>query len=157
MLVGSFPTRSYVRQGRRFVTRQGTLTAAGTLLQEALQAATRRSLGEVYLTDLVKAAPPPTAGRVPASVVAVCRFHLEHEFAAVRPALVIALGSEVAHALIPGFARVSQDRGKPLLRVDGAYVVATYHPEYAVRFHRQREFKEDIAHAARLLSGTRSV
>jgi DNA polymerase len=152
MVVGGAPSVNAARTARRFAMRQGKLTAAGRLLENALREALSHSLDEVYVTDLVKAVPPKAGGGLPAAIVKACRVHLEREFAAVRPALVVALGNEVAHALIPGFKRVGLDRGKPFMQIDGTYVIATFHPSYAVRFGRERQFREDIARGARLMA-----
>jgi DNA polymerase len=158
LLVGEQPGDREDVEGRPFVG------AAGAMLDRALEAVglDRRS---VYVTNAVKhfkweprgkrrLHSKPNRGEMLA-----CRPWLEAEIAAVRPHVIVCLGSTAAQALLGAGFRVTHDRGKPLASRYAAHVVATVHPSAILRapdpeareksFH---DFVADLRVARRLLA-----
>jgi DNA polymerase len=132
MLVGEQPGDAEDRAGHPFVG------PAGRLLDQALEAAgiDRRT---VYVTNAVKHFKWEPRGKrrlhkTPAQrEIEACHQWLEGELAAVRPALVVALGATAAKALLGAAFRITKSRGK-VLRPEGLpAVLATYHPSYILR------------------------
>ena len=153
MLVGEVPGDKEDREGHVFVG------PAGRVLDEALAAAgLERS--RLYVTNAVKHFKWEPRGKrrlhkTPSQrEVEACRQWLEGELAAVKPALVVALGATAAKALLGPAFRITQDRGK-LLRRDGLPpLIATFHPSFVLRtldrpggeeIHRQ--FIQDLGKA----------
>lgn len=158
MFVGEQPGDEEDRAGRPFVG------PSGRLLDEALEAA-GIDRSTVYVTNAVKhfkfvhkeltrrrLHKKPSAGEVRA-----CRPWLETEIRLVKAEIIVALGSTAAQALMGTDFRVTERRGKVVESEWGA-VVATVHPSAVlrapgeVRERARREFFQDIARVARLLS-----
>jgi uracil-DNA glycosylase len=157
MLVGEQPGDAEDKAGRPFVG------PAGTLLRELLGEA---GIAEdaVYVTNAVKHFKWRPAGKRRIhdkpnwSEVKACGHWLELELAAVRPELVVCLGATAAQALLGREARVGALRGKPLQLSDGTRALVTMHPSAVLRAGEERaerrsELLDDLAHAARTLSG----
>lgn len=140
MLVGEQPGDMEDRQGRPFVG------PAGRLLDQALAAAgvDRR---EVYLTNVVKhfkwhpmtplegqprgkrrLHSKPNAGEVRA-----CLPWLEEEIGAIRPEVIVCLGSTAARALLGPAVRVTAQRGTWIPSPHAPSVMATVHPSSILR------------------------
>jgi DNA polymerase len=154
MFVGEQPGDEEDRAGHPFVG------PSGRLLDEALEAA-GIPRGSVYVTNAVKhfkfvrreltrrrLHKKPSAGEVRA-----CRPWLAEEIRLTAPALIVALGSTAAQALIGRSFRVTEDRGK-VVESEWGPVIATVHPSSVlrappdVREHARRDFFRDIARVA---------
>ncbi len=124
MLVGEGPGATEDELGRPFVGR------AGELLDRILAAAGFRRQ-DVYITNVVMCRPP--GNRVPTDAeMAACLPYLRAKMRLIRPAIVVALGSTAARALIHPRARITQVRGT-WHRYEGALLMPTYHPAALLR------------------------
>lgn len=138
MLVGEQPGDVEDRTGRPFVG------PAGRLLRELLGEAGIEQR-EVYLTNAVKHFKWRPSGKrrihdkPSRTEVRACGHWLTLELAAVRPALVVALGATAAQALLGPSARVGALRGRPIALDDGTPVVVTLHPSAVLRADEERE------------------
>ena len=118
-LIGEAPGRQEDAAGRPFVG------SAGKVLNRALTAA-RLSRKDVFVTNVVKCRPP--ANRAPkADEMEACRPYLQSQMEAVRPRVLVTLGSTALHSVQGPGARLSEARGRDLA-FDGIPVRATYHP-----------------------------
>ena len=156
LLVGEQPGDAEDLAGRPFVG------PAGRLLDRALVAA-GIDRGQVYVTNAVKHFKWVPRGKrrihsKPNSMeIQACFPWLEAEIAAVRPAVVVALGATAAQALLGRAFRVTKQRGVPLASPLAGQVVATVHPSALLRapddVTRRAEterFIEDLRVAAKL-------
>ncbi|MGN8027076.1 UdgX family uracil-DNA binding protein [Microbacterium sp. 22242] len=159
MLVGEQPGDREDLEGEPFVG------PAGRVLQEALGEA---GIDEeaVYLTNAVKHFRFERRGKrriheKPAvSHIVACRPWLEAEIAAVRPAVVVALGATAARSLRERTERIGDVRGQVLETSDpsGTPLVVTVHPSSLLRLRDaddreagRRAFVADLRTAAALL------
>jgi DNA polymerase len=132
MLVGEIPGDKEDLEGHVFVG------PAGHVLDEALKAA-GLDRAQLYVTNAVKHFKWEPRGKrrlhkTPSQrEVEACRQWLEAELAAVKPALVVALGATAAKALLGPAFRITKDRGKVQRREGLPRVVATYHPSFVLR------------------------
>ncbi|HEY1042832.1 MAG TPA: UdgX family uracil-DNA binding protein [Telluria sp.] len=132
MLVGEQPGDQEDIAGHPFVG------PAGQLLERAIaQAGLDRK--KLYVTNAVKHFKWEPRGKrrmhkTPAQrEVDACRYWLEGELASVRPQVVVALGSTALKAVLADSgATLKEAIGEPFMH-DGRWVVATYHPSYALR------------------------
>ena len=132
MLVGEQPGDEEDRNGRPFTG------PAGQLLDRLLvEAGIDRA--QVYLTNAVKHFKWTPSGkrrihaRPHASEVQACRAWLDAEIAAVRPTVIVCLGSTAARSFVGPRYNAARGRGK-LQRTPWAPVwLATYHPSAALR------------------------
>ena len=128
-LIGEAPGRQEDAAGRPFVG------SAGKVLNRALASA-RISRKDVFITNVVKCRPP--ANRAPkADELEACRPYLRSQIEAVRPRVLVTLGSTALRSLQGAGARLSEARGRDLA-FDGIPVRATYHPA-AVLYNRRLE------------------
>jgi uracil-DNA glycosylase family protein len=158
MLVGEQPGEQEDRAGHPFVG------PSGRLLDEALAEA-GIDRGTTYVTNAVKhfkfvrqeltrrrLHKKPAAGEVRA-----CHPWLEEEINVIRPALVVALGSTAAQALLGPAFRVTRERGRVIESALGP-VLATVHPSAILRAPsetratEQQAFVRDLTEAARWLA-----
>ncbi len=142
-LLGEAPGREEDASGRPFVG------AAGKVLDAALAAA-RLARDSVYITNVVKCRPPEN--RYPkADEAEACRPYLLAEIAAVRPAVLVTLGSTSLHGLLGPGRELKDARGKTL-EFEGLPLVATYHPA-AVLYNRrlERDLRNDLRRVARIV------
>jgi DNA polymerase len=158
MLVGEQPGDQEDQAGHPFVG------PAGRLLDQALDEA-GIDRDTVYVTNAVKhfkfvrqeltrrrLHKKPSAGEVRA-----CRPWLEEEIRVVRPALVVALGSTSAQALLGPAFRVTRERGRVIESANGP-VLATVHPSAILRAPSEtraaerRAFVRDLVEVARWLA-----
>jgi DNA polymerase len=98
----------------------------------------------VYRTHAVKR----DAGdgtRVGPREAAACRPWLLAELAAIRPAVVVCLGPAAARAVLGPLFRYAERRGEVVTGAGGVKVVATFHPNAALRADKRAEI---IAHLA---------
>lgn len=133
MLVGEQPGDQEDRRGAPFVG------PAGRLLDRALADA-GIDRADTYLTNAVKhfrfTREDPGGKRIhkPPSLaqMTACRPWLEAEIDAVRPRVVVALGSTAARDLLGPDFRLTRHRGEPQ-SADGRTVLATIHPSAVLR------------------------
>ena len=132
MLVGEQPGDQEDLAGQAFVG------PAGKLLDRALEQAgvDRRA---VYLTNAVKHFKWEPRGKrrmhkTPAQrEIEACGYWLDKELAAVRPDVIVALGSTALKAVLgTGHVTLKDTIGQPL-RHGGRWVVTVYHPSYVLR------------------------
>jgi uracil-DNA glycosylase family 4 len=136
MFVGEAPGRDEDLQGEPFVGR------AGQLLTKIIEAMglTRE---QVYITNVILCRPP--ANRLPEpDEVATCQPFLRQRIAAVRPKVIVALGSLAAQTLLGTNRGITALRGR--FHDAGHYrVMPTFHPAYLLRNPAaKREVWEDM-------------
>ena len=157
MLVGEQPGDQEDKEGHPFVG------PAGRILDQGLEEAgiDRRRL---YVTNAVKHFKWEPRGKrrlhkTPAQrEIEACYQWLEGEIAAVKPALIVALGATAAKALLGPRFRITQQRGEIQSRDGLPDVLATYHPSFLLRVKDRpeggeihRQFVDDLRTAARYL------
>ena len=142
-LLGEAPGREEDASGRPFVG------AAGKVLDAALKAA-RLARDTVYITNVVKCRPPEN--RSPkADEAEACQPYLIAEMAAVRPAVLVTLGSTSLQSLLGPGQELKDARGTSL-QFEGLPLVATYHPA-AVLYNRtlERDLRNGLRRVARIV------
>jgi DNA polymerase len=123
-LIGEGPGATEDELGRPFVGR------AGELLDRILSAAGFRR-EEVYISNVVLCRPP--GNRTPTDdEISACRPYLERRLELIAPDIVVLLGATPLRALLGPRARITQERGR-WQRLDGRWVMPTYHPAYLLR------------------------
>ena len=157
VMVGEQPGDQEDRTGHPFVG------PAGKVLDRALaQAGIDR--GAVYVTNAVKHFKHEQRGKrrihqkPNSGEIRQCRWWLDKELAAVRPALVVALGATAAKVLMGRTVVLSREHGQPMTLADGRRGIATIHPSAVLRMRddasRETAFAglvDDLGQAARLL------
>ena len=151
MLVGEQPGDQEDLAGHPFVG------PAGQILDEALKAAGLDRLN-AYVTNAVKHFKFEARGkrrlhRSPsAGEIDHCRWWLNEERAAVRPRLIIALGSSAARGITGRSVAIGRARGTILPLDDGAHLLVTVHPSYLLRIQdpalqaqERQKFTSDLA------------
>lgn len=157
MLVGEQPGDKEDVAGSPFVG------PAGQLLDRALvQAGIARST--VYVTNIVKHFKWKRVGHIPgkrrlhdkpnAYEVSACRPWLEEEIRAIRPRIVVCLGSTAAQGLLGKTFRVTKQRGEFFSSDVTPFVTATIHPSAILRApdetSREHEFGDFVADLKRV-------
>ena len=163
VFVGEQPGDQEDQVGRPFVG------PAGKVLDEALaEAGIDRS--SIYVTNTVKhfKFEPRGEKRIHAKPnareVKACVAWLEAEVSAIRPKVIVCLGSTAAQAMFGAAFRVTRDHGKVFAHEWAPKVVATIHPSALLRMpdERAREaarrrFIEDLRVAATLIEEEREA
>ena len=158
MLVGEQPGDQEDLAGEPFVG------PAGQLLRDALSEA-GLDPAEVYLTNAVKHFKWEPRGkrrihqRPNREEVLACRMWLDQEIAAVKPAMIVALGATAAGALLGSAVTVTRDRGKFFRSRLAPFVALTVHPssilrapDSAKRREARQQFVKDLRAIARKLN-----
>jgi uracil-DNA glycosylase len=152
MMVGEQPGDVEDREGHPFVG------PAGRLLEKAIAEA-GLDRDDIYLTNIVKhfkhISTRESKRRIHAkpnqTEITACLPWLEAELKAIRPQLVVALGSTAAQALLGKAFRVTKERGL-LVPWRGIMALATVHPSSILRSTERDEayaaFVEDLKVAA---------
>lgn len=145
MFVGEAPGADEDIKGEPFVG------AAGQLLTRIIEAIQLRR-EDVYIANVIKCRPP--GNRNPAPVeVDTCSPFLLRQIAAVRPRVIVCLGSFAAHTLLGSDAPISRLRGRAHDWRDGIRLVPTFHPAYLLRSpDKKREVWEDMKIVRALLA-----
>jgi uracil-DNA glycosylase family protein len=131
MLVGEGPGENEDATGLPFVGR------AGKLLDDIL-AAVNLTRQDVYLTNIVKCrAAVQEGGRMKnrqprAGEIKACNPYLQGQLEAVKPEIILCLGSPAAKTVIDRDFKITKDRGK-WHDLDGIKAMATFHPAYVLR------------------------
>jgi DNA polymerase len=138
MLVGEQPGDEEDRKGLPFVG------PAGRLLDRALEAAgVERE--HLYVTNAVKHFKWQLRGKrrlhkTPAQrEIDACHQWIEGEIAALKPRVIVALGSTAAKAVISKDFKVSVQRGQFVESPLAPYVFATFHPSALLRLREEDE------------------
>jgi len=126
VFVGEAPGGEEDRQGRPFVG------PAGTMLTAMITNVLRMERSDVYICNVLKCRPPRNRNPQPEEV-ACCTPVVEGQLAAIRPALIVALGRFATQYLLAEDGPVGRYRGRVRQRPDGTPVVVTYHPAYLLR------------------------
>jgi DNA polymerase len=132
VMVGEQPGNEEDLSGHPFVG------PAGKLLDRALAAA-GIDRGRVYVTNAVKHFKWQPRGKRRLhekprdDEVEACLPWLEAEIAAVKPAIVVALGATAAQAMLGKSFRVTKQRGEVFPQPDGPPIMATIHPSAVLR------------------------
>jgi uracil-DNA glycosylase family protein len=158
MLVGEQPGDQEDLAGKPFVG------PAGQLLRDALSEA-GLDPAEVYLTNAVKHFKWEPRGkrriheRPNREEVLACRMWLDDEIAAIKPAIIVALGATAAGTLLGSAAKVTRDRGKFFPSTLAPLVTLTVHPssilrapDSAARKEARLQFVNDLKAIARKLN-----
>ena len=158
MLVGEQPGDQEDLAGKPFVG------PAGQLLRDALSEAGLNP-AEVYLTNAVKHFKWEPRGkrriheRPNREEVLACRMWLDEEIAAIKPAIIVALGATAAGTLLGSAAKVTRDRGKFFPSTLAPLVTLTVHPsailrapDSASRTEARQQFVKDLRAIARKLN-----
>jgi uracil-DNA glycosylase len=138
MLVGEQPGDEEDRKGLPFVG------PAGRLLDRALEAA-GVDREHLYVTNAVKHFKWQARGKrrlhkTPAQrEIDACHQWLEREIAAVKPRVIVALGSTAAKAVIDKSFKVTMQRGQFVESPLAPYVFATFHPSALLRLQEEEE------------------
>ena len=143
-VIGEAPGADEDRQGEPFVGR------AGQLLNAML-----RSIGlpraEVYIANILKCRPPNNRDPQPDEVES-CEPFLFQQIAAIRPKVIVALGSFAAKTLLRSDESISRLRGR-IYDFHGAQLIPTFHPSFLLRSpDRKRDAWEDLKKARALLT-----
>jgi DNA polymerase len=143
MFVGEAPGADEDIQGIPFVGR------AGQLLTRMIEAMGYRR-DEVYIANVIKCRPPENRNPEP-DEVETCEPFLFQQIAAIRPKVIVALGSFAAKTLLRTQSPISRLRGR-VYEYHGAKLVPTFHPSYLLRSPGQkREAWDDLKVALNLL------
>ena len=146
MFVGEAPGRDEDLQGEPFVGR------AGQLLTKIIEAIDLRR-EDVYIANVIKCRPPQN--RNPErDEVETCRPFLFAQIDAVRPRVIVALGSFAVRTLLDDDRMpISRARGR-VYACRGARLVPTFHPAFLLRSpDRKRDVWEDMKRVRSILRG----
>jgi len=144
MFVGEAPGGDEDVQGIPFVGR------AGQLLTKMI-AAINFQRDDVYIANVIKCRPPGNRNPEP-DEVETCEPFLFQQIDAVRPRVIVALGSFAAKALLRSNESISRLRGR-VYDFRGARLIPTFHPAFLLRSpERKRDAWEDLKRARALLS-----
>ena len=145
MFVGEGPGHDEDLQGLPFVGK------AGQLLNQIIQAMGLRR-EQVYIANVVKCRPPDNRAPQP-DETAACTPFLFRQIEIIRPAVIVALGSPSAQALLETSVGITKIRGT-FRSFRDIPVMPTFHPAYLLRNPAaKREVWEDMKKVMALLKG----
>jgi DNA polymerase len=145
MFIGEAPGGDEDVQGIPFVGRAGQLL---TRIIEAMG----MSRDEVYIANVIKCRPPGNRNPEP-DEVATCEPFLFRQVDAIRPEVIVALGTFAAQALLRTKDPISRLRGQ-VFKYRGAKLVPTFHPAFLLRSpEKKRETWDDMKKVMALLKG----
>lgn len=125
MVVGDPPGEEEDAQGEPFAGQ------AGQLLDSMLAAVARKRGKGVFITNVLKCAPP--GQRNPdAAELAQCENFLRRQVALIQPRVILAMGRFAVQALLQTSEPIGKLRGS-VHAYQGVPVVVTYHPAYLLR------------------------
>ncbi len=124
MFVGEAPGQDEDIQGMPFVGR------AGQLLTKIIEAMGLRR-DDVYIANVIKCRPPGNRNPEP-DEVATCEPFLFGQIDAIRPSVLVALGTFAAKALLRTNEPISRLRGRAY-EYRGVKLVPTFHPAFLLR------------------------
>jgi DNA polymerase len=144
MFVGEAPGADEDIQGIPFVGR------AGQLLTKMIEAINLRR-DDVYIANVIKCRPPGNRNPEP-DEIAQCEPFLFQQIEAIRPKVIVALGSFAAKTLLRSEESISRLRGR-VYDFHGAQLIPTFHPSFLLRSpDRKRDAWEDLKKARALLT-----
>jgi len=136
MFVGEGPGADEDRQGEPFVGR------AGQLLNRIIESMDL-ARADVYIANVVKCRPPENRTPRP-DEVETCVPFLFRQIQAIRPRVIVCLGTPASQAILGTSATITRLRGQ-FREIDGIRVMPTYHPAYLLRNPAaKREVWEDM-------------
>jgi probable DNA metabolism protein len=157
MLVGEQPGDKEDLAGKPFVG------PAGQMLDRALEEA-GIDRKKAYVTNAVKHFKFVPRGKIRlhqkpnTSEIRACRQWYERELAAIKPALVVAMGATAAQSVFGKITPINKNRGHLIDLEDGVKALVTVHPSYLLRLpdedakaREYERFVEDLRIAAALL------
>jgi DNA polymerase len=146
LFVGEGPGEQEDIEGEAFVGRAGKLL---DLVLEALEF----SPEQYYIANVVKCRPPNN--RIPTEDEAnTCLPWLRYQVKAIKPNIIVCLGSTAAKAIIDRDARITRLRGIWVEKPKNLSIMPTYHPAAVLRDSKKREdFYLDIKKVKEKLSG----
>lgn len=128
MVIGEAPGRSEDEGGEPFIGR------SGRLLFSLVESEVGLAREDCFVTNVVKCRPPDN--RTPrAFEIEACRAWLDEQMAAVAPRVVLVLGNTAARAVLGAREGVGATHGR-VVKLPGAFGLATYHPAAALRSPR---------------------
>ena len=143
MFVGEGPGADEDVQGIPFVGR------AGQLLTKMIEAMGFRR-DDVYIANVVKCRPPDNRNPEP-DEIASCEPFLFRQIEAIRPKVIVALGSFAAKTLLRTQDPISRLRGR-VYEYHGAKLIPTFHPSFLLRSPAQKKYAwEDLKTALAVL------
>jgi len=144
MFVGEAPGADEDIQGIPFVGR------AGQLLTKMIQAINFER-DQVYIANVIKCRPPGNRNPEP-DEIATCEPFLFQQIDAVKPRVIVALGSFAARTLLRSEESISRLRGR-VYDFRGAKLIPTFHPSFLLRSpDRKRDAWDDLKRARALLT-----
>jgi uracil-DNA glycosylase family protein len=157
MLVGEQPGDKEDLAGKPFVG------PAGLMLDRALEEA-GIDRKKVYVTNAVKHFKFLARGKIrlhqkpTTPEIRACRPWYERELAAIKPALVVAMGATAAQSVFGKITPINKNRGRLIELDDGIKALVTVHPSYLLRLpdaaakaREYQRFVDDLGIAAALL------
>ena len=145
MFVGEAPGRDEDIQGIPFVGR------AGQKLTQIIEAI-GLTRDDVYIANVIKCRPPENRNPEP-DEVDQCEPFLFRQVDAIKPKVIVALGTFAARSLLKSDAPISRLRGH-VYEYRGARLIPTFHPAYLLRNPGcRREVWEDMKKARAILNG----
>ena len=143
MFVGEAPGADEDIQGIPFVGK------AGQLLTKMI-AAINFERDQVYIANVIKCRPPQNRNPEP-DEVETCEPFLFQQIDAIKPKVIVALGSFAAKALLRSNDSISRLRGR-VYDFRGAKLIPTFHPAYLLRNpSSKRDVWEDMKAVRKLL------
>jgi uracil-DNA glycosylase family 4 len=144
MFVGEAPGADEDVQGIPFVGRAGQLLTKMIL-------AIQLERDQVYIANVIKCRPPENRNPEP-DEIETCEPFLFQQIDAVRPKVIVALGSFAAKTLLRTQDSISRLRGR-VYEFRGAKLIPTFHPSFLLRSpDRKRDAWEDLKRARALLT-----
>ena len=146
MFVGEAPGRDEDREGIPFVGR------AGQLLTKII-AAIGLSREDVYIANVIKCRPPQNRNPE-VDEVETCQPFLFSQIDAIKPKVIVALGTFAAQTLLESSETISRLRGN-VYEYRGASLIPTFHPAFLLRSpSRKRDVWEDMKKVRELLNSS---
>jgi len=146
MFVGEAPGADEDIQGEPFVGR------AGQLLTKIIESINLQR-SDVYIANVLKCRPPGNRNPEP-DEVSTCEPFLNRQIDAIRPKVIVALGTFAAQALLKTDTPISRLRGRVHDFRGGIMLVPTFHPAFLLRSpDRKRDVWEDMKKVRDILAG----
>jgi uracil-DNA glycosylase len=137
VIIGEGPGEQEDLKGEPFVG------PAGQMLDKMLENVLQLRREQVYITNVVKCRPPKNRNPEPDEVES-CRPFLEAQLTAIRPKLVLVLGSVACRALFGSDLGITRARGA-WHEYAGIPVMPTFHPAYLLRKPEDKKYTfEDL-------------